>query len=116
MHAIGRTAFVVTRHPSEAAESSQLQLQWSGECCIDSVSERKPELSQLLAAKADVWLDLAAVSRIDTAGLQLLAAFVLELGSRGHLVHWRAVSAAVRDAARTSGLEALLGLRSQGEH
>lgn len=88
---------------------------WHGECCIDSVSERKGELVQLLAADADVGMDLSAVSRIDTAGLQLLAAFVLELGRRGHLVHWRGVSAGVAEAARIAGLAEVLGLGSRTE-
>lgn len=95
--------------------ASESDLAWRGECCIDSVSERKAELTQLLAADVDVGLDLLEVSRIDTAGLQLLAAFVLELGRRGHRVHWRGVSANVAEAVRIAGLGGVLGLGSRGE-
>jgi anti-anti-sigma regulatory factor len=85
-------------------------LTWRGECCVDAIGERKSELAEALQADADVALDLRALSRIDTAGLQLLAAFVLELGQRGHVVHWRGVSNIVIEGARVTGLGGLLGL------
>lgn len=90
--------------------SEPKRLTWQGECCIDAIQERKSELAEALSSHTDVELDLSALSRIDSAGLQLLAAFVLELGQKGHVVHWRGVSNIVIEGARVTGLGALLGL------
>lgn len=95
---------------SQETRASRARLTWEGECCIDAIHERKAELSSVLAADGDVELNLLGLHRIDTAGLQLLAAFVLELGQRGHVVHWRGVSNIVVEGARVTGLTALLGL------
>lgn len=90
--------------------TAQPSLTWEGECCIDAIAERRAELAQALMSDSDVTLDLRALSRIDTAGLQLLAAFVLELGRRGQRVHWQGVSNIVLEGARVMGLGGLLGL------
>ena len=63
-----------------------------------------------LDADQDVELDASELSRIDGAGLQLLAAFALELGQRGHALHWHGVSEALAKGAQVSGLANLLGL------
>ena len=89
------------------------RLAWSGECCIEGVHERKAELTQALEADQDVELDARELTRVDGAGLQLLAAFVLELGQRGHVLHWHGVSENVANAARVTGLSHLLGLESR---
>jgi anti-anti-sigma regulatory factor len=95
---------------SPQANTTLPSLTWQGECCVDAIGDRKSELAEALSAGSDVALDLSALSRIDTAGLQLLAAFVLELGQRGHFVHWRGVSNIVIEGARVMGLGGLLGL------
>lgn len=93
-----------TRNPAQPS------LTWEGECCVDAIGDRKSELADALMSDSDVTLDLSALSRIDTAGLQLLAAFALELGRRGQRVHWRGVSNIVIEGARVTGLGELLGL------
>ncbi len=98
----------MAEHPTPSA--ARPSLTWQGECCVDAIGDRKAELAEALNAESDVELDLRALSRIDTAGLQLLAAFVLELGRRGQLVHWRGVSNIVIEGARVTGLGGLLGL------
>jgi anti-anti-sigma regulatory factor len=76
---------------------------------IEQVAAMHAELGRHLHAGAVV-LEAGAVKRIDTAGLQLLAALVRAAESRGKPVQWRSVSAAVRDGARHVGLSAALGL------
>jgi anti-anti-sigma regulatory factor len=57
-----------------------------------------------------VTIDLSAVSRIDTAGLQLLVSFALNMRREDRVVTFAAVSAAVVEGARLAGLTALLDL------
>jgi ABC-type transporter Mla MlaB component len=97
-------------------ESAVTRLTWQGECCIDAIVERKAELPEALSKHGDVEFDLGAVSRIDSAGLQLLAAFVLELGQKGHVVLWREVSNIVNEGARVTGLRPMLGLPLAASH
>jgi len=51
-----------------------------------------------------------AVTRIDTAGLQLLAAFALHERSAGRPLQWHSASAELRAASARIGLSALLQL------
>ena len=67
----------------------------------------------LLAADAGAdpfLIDAAAVERVDTAGLQLLTAFVRQRATDGRSVQWCAVSGEFARGARRLGLEQLLGL------
>lgn len=55
-------------------------------------------------------LDAGSLTRIDTAGLQLLTAFVRAAEGRGARVEWRAPQPALRECARRIGLEGALRL------
>ena len=55
-------------------------------------------------------LDAAAVTRIDTAALQLLAAFVRDRRLTGGLIKWHGVSEELTNAARLLGMDAMLAL------
>lgn len=96
-------------------DATRTRLAFCGDFCIDTAAERREELREAIATGHDLELDLSEVARIDTAGLQLLLAAVLELGQRGHVVHFRDVPATVLDAARVTGLISLLGLPQQAE-
>jgi anti-anti-sigma regulatory factor len=87
-----------------------VRIQWTGECCIDSLSERREELLRALEDGVPVVLDTSGVSRIDTAGLQLLLSFVLTMQRDRRPVTCAAASAAVIEGARLAGLGELLGL------
>jgi anti-anti-sigma regulatory factor len=75
----------------------------------DAVQLRTLLLEHLEEA-APVELDASAVERIDTAVLQLLAAFLRDRRARQRAVVWRTCSEAVTRAARTLGLQDALGL------
>jgi ABC-type transporter Mla MlaB component len=55
-------------------------------------------------------LDMSGISRIDTAGLQLVLAFVVGMRGEGRSVSYDGVSQAVRESARLAGVGALLGI------
>lgn len=79
---------------------------------IRTVTEFQAELAERLDDSGAVQIDGAAVERIDTAGLQLLAAFVRELGGESRAVEWVGCSVGLRRAATALGLETALGLGS----
>lgn len=53
-------------------------------------------------------IDASAVAVVDTAGMQLLVALVLELGRSGRRWSWSGVSEPVRQAAERLGLSDVL--------
>ncbi len=76
----------------------------------------KSGLAKLLDAADSVTLDISAVQRIDTAGLQVIAAFIRERESQGREVQWRGQAPALETAARLLGLGTLLKLpTAEGE-
>ncbi|MEZ5498482.1 MAG: STAS domain-containing protein [Steroidobacteraceae bacterium] len=70
--------------------------------------------TQLLAAlsQPSERVDGTQVSRIDTAGIQVILAYVQDRARAGRSVSWCAVSDALRDAAARLGLTQSLGLGS----
>lgn len=68
------------------------------------------QLGKALSEQAPVVLDAAAVTRLDTSGLQLLQAFVQACRDDSREWRWENVGAALRDAAAQLGLEQMLEL------
>ncbi len=64
---------------------------------------------QCLAAPSSA-LDATAVQRVDTAALQLLAAFHRDAQARGETIAWVGVSTPLREAAERLGLTRALAL------
>ncbi len=77
---------------------------------IRTITSLQTELAERLDETGQVRIDGTAVDRIDTAGLQLLAAFVRDLRAEQRAVEWVGCSNALRKAATALGLEAALGL------
>ncbi|MBF0257064.1 MAG: STAS domain-containing protein [Gammaproteobacteria bacterium] len=79
---------------------------------IREVGELHQQLLNSLIAQegAEFSLDGGALQQIDGAGLQLLTAFVQELGRRGISCQWQRVSTALREGAETLGLVEALQL------
>lgn len=82
----------------------------SGDCCIDGLSQHHELLLRALEDGAAIDLDLSAVSRMDTAGLQLVLVFVLEMKKHSRVVRVRAASETVKQCATSAGVVELLGL------
>jgi ABC-type transporter Mla MlaB component len=80
------------------------------ELSIRTIEALRTELQGLLAGDDAIELDGGTVSRVDTASLQLLGAFAVEIGRRGESLRWQSASPLLSSTARSLGLLALLGL------
>ena len=67
--------------------------------------------SKLGDVQADVNIDVSALQKIDTAGIQELTAIVRHIESRGKQVIWSELSPAFINAATMLGLHATLGMK-----
>ena len=100
---------------AHAAAAPQHTPQQTGELVLDSDCTRtaadslKAALAGLIEAPQTVTLDAGAVQRIDTAALQLLAAFARDRRLGGRSIAWRGAAQAIEPAARLLGMEGLLG-------
>ena len=82
----------------------------AAECTVADAGSLKAGLAKLLDDAGMVTLDISAVQRIDTAGLQVIATFVRERESHGRQVEWRGTAPALSAAAKLLGLSSLLKL------
>jgi anti-anti-sigma regulatory factor len=78
------------------------------ECTTADASELKDRLMKLVSHPDTVTLDRANVQRVDTATLQMLAAFVRDRRAEGLAVEWSGEGAAFKNAAGLLGLSSLL--------
>jgi ABC-type transporter Mla MlaB component len=74
------------------------------------LTQHHEQLLQALEDGAAVELDLVSVSRIDTAGIQLLLAFVFDMKRQGRSVSVVDASDVVRQCAKSAGVAELLGV------
>jgi ABC-type transporter Mla MlaB component len=82
----------------------------AAECTVAQADSLKSELERRLQEAEPVTLDVSALQRIDTAGLQLLAAFVRDRRTAGRAVTWRGQACALTTAAGLLGLRDMLEL------
>lgn len=68
------------------------------------------ELLAAIAPRATVVIDASAVSRVDAAGLQALAACLVQWRTAGTAWRWDNPTHALGAAARSAGLAAVLGI------
>jgi phospholipid transport system transporter-binding protein len=83
------------------------------ECTIADADALKSGLAKLLEHPDAVTLDISAVQRIDTAGLQLIASFVRERAAHGRRIEWQGAAPAFSTAADLLGLSSLLQVPAQ---
>jgi ABC-type transporter Mla MlaB component len=82
----------------------------AADCTVAEADALKAELARRLGESGTVGVDMTALQRIDTAGLQLLAAFVRDRRAAGRTVTWRGQAPALAAAAGLLGLESMLEL------
>jgi phospholipid transport system transporter-binding protein len=87
----------------------------ASECLVDTADALKQELLRRLDQASPLSIDASHVGAIDTASLQLLAAFARDRRAAGHEVRWVGVPSAFADTARLLDLASMLGLPSAGE-
>ena len=80
------------------------------ELTIRNAAGQKAGLVGLLRGTGPVTLGAADLERVDTAGLQLLAAVVVALRSAGRDCQWDSPAHVLRDGAAAVGLSGVLGL------
>ena len=92
---------------SETQAAADTALRLPAECTLAEVHELKSKLAALLKAEHAVCLDVSSVRRIDTASLQLLAAFARDRRASRLAVDLQGESAAFEEAVRLLGLRRL---------
>jgi ABC-type transporter Mla MlaB component len=90
------------------ADAATFSLQ--AECLVADAVTLQGALTSLVAEPEIVTLDMSAVRRIDTAALQVVAAFIRERKQNGREVRWHGTAPALAAAARLLGLASLLQL------
>ena len=98
------------RRKSTRREPRDGALLLAADCTVAQADTLKSELERRLQEPAPVTLDVGALQRIDTAGLQLLAAFVRDRRTAGRAVTWRGEAASLTTAASLLGLSDMLEL------
>jgi ABC-type transporter Mla MlaB component len=94
--------------PQTEPASSTLAL--AAECTVSGALSLKERLAGLLDEPQAVTLDISALQRIDTAGMQVITAFVRERADHGRPVEWRGTAPVLATAAHLLGLTSLLKL------
>jgi anti-anti-sigma regulatory factor len=93
--------------PVAAAHKQTQSAALEADCTIAQAGAIKKRLARVLAKPAPVTLDLSDVRRIDTAGLQVLAAFIRERRAAGRGVECQGASESFLITANLLGLGAL---------
>ena len=94
----------------EPAREPETALALSAECTVADAASLKERLAGLLDQPLAVTLDVSALQRIDTAGLQVITAFVRDRAEHDRKVEWRGSAPALTGAAKLLGLTSILGL------
>jgi ABC-type transporter Mla MlaB component len=96
--------------PPAPVEKPSTTLTLAAECMVSDAVTLKGQLAGLLDEPLPVTLDVTALQRIDTAGLQVITAFVRERAGNGRPVEWQGTAPVLTTAAQLLGLTSLLGL------
>ena len=96
--------------PPTPIEKPSTTLALAAECMVSGASSLKESLAALLDEPLPVTLDITTLQRIDTAGLQVITAFVRERAGQGRTVEWQGTAPVLTTAAQLLGLTSLLRL------
>ncbi|MDH5324808.1 MAG: STAS domain-containing protein [Gammaproteobacteria bacterium] len=100
----------MTNNTSSEGVNTGYRICWGSSLDIAYSAILKDELLKALESKQDCYIDAANVSRVDTASLQVLAAFVRDLETQGSKLVWQGDSEVIRQGAGLLGLEQILRL------
>ena len=102
-----RIARTQVRSAGSVARPRAVVSSLAADCTITNAADMHKRLARVIAKPAGVTLDLAAVRRIDTAGLQVLAAFIRERQAAGHAVQCQGATSEFLNTTKLLGLGAL---------
>jgi anti-anti-sigma regulatory factor len=106
--AAGKRAAVARKAPKPAKTASKHSPTALGaDCTIEHAPGLQKQLAKVLADRACVTLDFSAVKRCDTAGMQVLAAFIRERREAGRDVELASMSENFLATVKLLGLGAL---------
>lgn len=108
----GRAARAARPARERSRKSGELAL--NADCTLAEAEPLKTALTGLLEEPRTVTLDAGAVQRVDTAALQLLAAFVRDRRLVGRNTEWRGADRTLEPAARLLGIDGVLELAGEG--
>lgn len=91
-------------------DSSALNIALEAVVTISEAGKLKDQLQGYLDLGADLTLDAGQVHMIDTAGLQLLLAFVVEVKNQNRSINWKSISPAFKETVELLGLMEPLGI------
>jgi ABC-type transporter Mla MlaB component len=97
---------------SAVSASKRTTFALAAECTIEHSPGLHKQLAKLLADRACVTLDFTAVKRSDTAGLQVLAAFIRERREAGRAIELAGVQDNFLATAKLLGLDALFSVHA----
>jgi anti-anti-sigma regulatory factor len=100
----------VVQERIEAPTQSAAVVTLYANCSVRDVVALRSQLLDVIDSAAAVIIDAAQLERIDTAALQVLAAFVRDRRKQQQEVLWLNVNDALSEAAQTLGLLAALGI------
>jgi ABC-type transporter Mla MlaB component len=92
---------------AKAASSKRSLAALGADCTIEHAPGLQKQLARVLADRACVTLDFSAVKRCDTAGMQVLAAFIRERREAGRDVELASMSENFLTTVKLLGLDAL---------
>jgi len=87
-----------------------MEVKFQSQLGIQQVSDLKTELESAVSSGEGVILNASEVNNIDTAGLQLLVAFIQYVELKKCAFEWQSPSDAFIEAAKLTGLSAALQL------
>ena len=96
-----------------AAVTAALSL--AAECTVAEADSLKTALVRLLPESRPVSLHIGSLRRIDTAGVQLLAAFARDRRAAGRRIEWLGRAPVLDAAATLLGLRGMLGLPAEDD-
>src|SRR5262245_4810032 len=105
--AAGKPAKAAARKAAPAKRSASRVASLAADCTIAQAGALKSQLAKVVSASGAVTVDLSSVRRIDTAGFQVLAAFIRERHSAGRDVRCEGASESFTVTAHLLGLSAL---------
>ena len=97
----------VAKPAKAAAASKPSRAALGADCTIEHAPELQKQLAKVLADRACVTLDFSAVKRCDTAGMQVLAAFIRERREAGREIELASMSDNFLATVNLLGLSAL---------
>lgn len=106
----GRASVKRAAAPAKNQGEAVARLVLQADCTLREAAALKSRLLELLPGPQGATLEGGGVQRIDTAGLQLLAAFAQRERAAGRPLAWASASEVLRDAGNRLGLAAVLSL------